>query len=67
MRDPAVIEHVSQNAEAGMIEVDLPTAGMDFHAPFAGRKGSSYGAPEKGGYCREVFTTAKVGHAGRGR
>jgi len=44
----------------------LPTAGMDFHAPFTGRKGSSYGAPEKGSFCREFFSAAKVVHAGRG-
>ena len=57
-------DHFTQNAVAGMIQVNLPTAGMDFHAPFTGRKGSSYGAPEKGSYCREFFTTAKVVHEG---
>ncbi|MBT7747699.1 MAG: aldehyde dehydrogenase family protein [Alphaproteobacteria bacterium] len=66
-QDAVRIEHFSQNAEAGMIQVNLPTAGMDFHAPFTGRKGSSYGAPEKGSYCREFFTMAKVVHEGRGR
>ncbi len=66
-RDAAKIDHFTQNAEAGMIQVNLPTAGMDFHAPFTGRKGSSYGAPEKGSYCREFFTTAKVVHEGRGQ
>jgi acyl-CoA reductase-like NAD-dependent aldehyde dehydrogenase len=65
-RDAVKIDHFSQNAEAGMIQVNLPTAGMDFHAPFTGRKGSSYGAPEKGSYCREFFTAAKVVHEGRG-
>ena len=64
-KDTTKIDHFSQNAEAGMIQVNLPTAGMDFHAPFTGRKGSSYGAPEKGSYCREFFTAAKVVHAGR--
>lgn len=64
-RDAAKIDHFSQNAEAGMIQVNLPTAGMDFHAPFTGRKGSSYGAPEKGSYCREFFTATKVVHEGR--
>ena len=66
-QDAAKIEHFSQHAEAGMIQVNLPTAGMDFHAPFTGRKGSSYGAPEKGTYCREFFTIAKVVHEGRGQ
>ena len=46
-QDAAKINHFSQNSEAGMIQVNPPTAGMDFHAPFTGRKGSSYGAPEK--------------------
>ena len=63
-QDTAKIRHFTQNAEAGMIQVNLPTAGMDFHAPFTGRKGSSYGAPEKGSYCREFFTAAKVVHEG---
>jgi acyl-CoA reductase-like NAD-dependent aldehyde dehydrogenase len=66
-RDTAKIDHFTQNAEAGMIQVNLPTAGMDFHAPFTGRKGSSYGAPEKGSYAREFFTAAKVVHEGRGQ
>ena len=61
-RDAIKIDHFLKNAEAGMIQVNLPTAGMDFHAPFTGRKGSSYGAPEKGSYCREFFTAAKVVH-----
>ena len=65
-RNAAKIEHFSQYAEAGMIQVNLPTAGMDFHAPFTGRKGSSYGAPEKGSYCREFFTATRVVHAARG-
>jgi alpha-ketoglutaric semialdehyde dehydrogenase len=64
-RDATRIDHFTENAEAGMIQVNLPTAGMDFHAPFTGRKGSSYGAPEKGSYCREFFTAAKVVHEGR--
>jgi len=66
-KDAAKIEHFSQHVEAGMIQVNLPTVGMDFHAPFTGRKGSSYGAPEKGSYCREFFTAAKVVHEGRGQ
>ncbi|MFA3916320.1 aldehyde dehydrogenase family protein [Ruegeria hyattellae] len=65
-QDQARIEHFMQHAEVGMIQVNLPTAGMDFHAPFTGRKGSSYGAPEKGSYCREFFTAARVVHAARG-
>ena len=36
--------HFRRNAEAGMVMVNLPTAGIDYHAPFGGRKASSYGA-----------------------
>lgn len=65
-QDAVKIDYFTRNAEAGMVQVNLPTAGMDFHAPFTGRKGSSYGAPEKGSLCREFFTAAKVVHKGRG-
>jgi len=59
-QDATLIDHFVRHAEAGMIQVNLPTAGMDFHAPFTGRKGSSYGLPEKGSYCRKFFTAARV-------
>jgi alpha-ketoglutaric semialdehyde dehydrogenase len=36
--------------EAGMVMVNLPTAGVDYHVPFGGRKGSSYGPREQGRY-----------------
>lgn len=58
------IEEFSHRIQAGMVQINLPTAGMDFHAPFTGRKGSSFGPPEKGSYCREFFTQAKVVHQG---
>lgn len=58
--------HFRDHAQVGMVQINLPTAGMDFHAPFTGKKASSYGPPEKGGYAREFFTAAKVVHEGRG-
>src|SRR5205085_6859585 len=39
--------HFKQNAQAGMVMVNLPTAGVDYHVPFGGRKGSSYGPREQ--------------------
>ncbi|MEM8550817.1 MAG: aldehyde dehydrogenase family protein [Pseudomonadota bacterium] len=51
-----------RNAEAGMVMVNLPTAGVDPHAPFGGRKGSSYGPREQGRYAVEFFTTVKTGY-----
>ena len=47
--------HFKRNSEAGMVMVNLPTAGVDYHVPFGGRKGSSYGAREQGAYAREVL------------
>src|SRR6266571_1441264 len=35
--------HFKRASQAGMVMVNLPTAGVDYHVPFGGRKGSSYG------------------------
>jgi acyl-CoA reductase-like NAD-dependent aldehyde dehydrogenase len=51
-----------RNAEAGMVMVNLPTAGVDFHVPFGGRKGSSYGPREQGRYAREFYTQVKTAY-----
>ena len=42
--------------------VNLPTAGVDYHVPFGGRKGSSYGPREQGAYAREFYTTVKTSY-----
>ena len=55
--------HFKRNAEAGMVMVNLPTAGVDFHVPFGGRKASSYGPREQGKYAAEFFTTVKTAYA----
>jgi acyl-CoA reductase-like NAD-dependent aldehyde dehydrogenase len=52
--------HFKRHAEAGMVMVNLPTAGVDYHVPFGGRKGSSYGSREQGRYAAEFFTTVKT-------
>jgi aldehyde dehydrogenase (NAD+) len=54
--------HFKRNCEAGMVMVNLPTAGVDFHVPFGGRKGSSYGSREQGSYAKEFYTTVKTGY-----
>lgn len=54
--------HFKRNAEAGMVMVNLPTAGVDPHVPFGGRKGSSYGSREQGRYAAEFFTTVKTAY-----
>ncbi|ANK92712.1 MULTISPECIES: aldehyde dehydrogenase family protein [Rhizobium] len=54
--------HFKRNSEAGMVMVNLPTAGVDFHVPFGGRKGSSYGPREQGKYASEFFTVVKTAY-----
>jgi alpha-ketoglutaric semialdehyde dehydrogenase len=54
--------HFKRNAEAGMVMVNLPTAGVDYHVPFGGRKGSSYGPREQGRYAQEFHTTVKTAY-----
>ena len=43
-----------------MVMVNLPTAGVDYHVPFGGRKASSHGPREQGAYAREFYTTVKT-------
>ncbi|HVN33654.1 MAG TPA: aldehyde dehydrogenase family protein [Casimicrobiaceae bacterium] len=54
--------HFKRHAETGMVMVNLPTAGVDYHVPFGGRKGSSYGPREQGRYAAEFFTTVKTAY-----
>ncbi len=51
-----------QASRAGMVMVNLPTAGVDYHVPFGGTKGSSYGPREQGGYAKEFYTTVKTAY-----
>ena len=55
--------HFKRNSEAGMVMVNLPTAGVDYHVPFGGRKGSSYGSREQGRYAAEFYTTVKTAYS----
>ena len=54
--------HFKRHSQAGMVMVNLPTAGVDYHVPFGGRKGSSYGPREQGRYAQEFFTTVKTSY-----
>lgn len=48
--------------QAGMVMVNAPTAGVDPHAPFGGRKESSMGSREQGRYAAEFYTTVKTSY-----
>ncbi len=54
--------HFRRHAQVGMVMVNLPTAGVDFHVPFGGRKGSSYGPREQGRHAVEFYTTVKTAY-----
>ncbi|CDS54531.1 2-ketoglutaric semialdehyde dehydrogenase [Polaromonas sp. CG9_12] len=54
--------HFKRHSQAGMVMVNLPTAGVDYHVPFGGRKGSSYGPREQGRYAQEFYTVVKTAY-----
>ena len=54
--------HFKRHSQSGMVMVNLPTAGVDYHVPFGGRKASSYGPREQGRYAQEFFTTVKTAY-----
>ncbi|HEX6706814.1 MAG TPA: aldehyde dehydrogenase family protein [Albitalea sp.] len=54
--------HFKRHVQAGMVMVNLPTAGVDYHVPFGGRKASSHGPREQGRYAAEFYTTVKTAY-----
>lgn len=55
-------EDFQRRSAAGMVMVNLPTAGVDYHVPFGGRRASSYGPREQGRYAVEFYTTVKTSY-----
>ncbi|RNF86531.1 aldehyde dehydrogenase family protein [Montanilutibacter psychrotolerans] len=53
-------EAFKRDARAGMLMVNLPTAGVDHHAPFGGMGSSSYGPREQGRAARAFYTTMRT-------
>jgi aldehyde dehydrogenase (NAD+) len=49
-----------REAQVGMVMVNLPTAGVDFHVPFGGRKASNLGPREQGRHAMEFYTAVKT-------
>jgi aldehyde dehydrogenase (NAD+) len=54
--------HFKRNSTSGLVMVNLPTAGLDYHVPFGGRKKSSYGPREQGTYAKEFYTIVKTAY-----
>jgi acyl-CoA reductase-like NAD-dependent aldehyde dehydrogenase len=53
-------EHFRRRSPAGMVVVNGPTSGAEYHVPFAGRGASGYGAPEQGAEAAQFFTNVKT-------
>jgi aldehyde dehydrogenase (NAD+) len=47
---------LADRLRSGLIRVNQPTTGVDFHAPFGGSGESSYGPREQGLAARELYT-----------
>ena len=64
--DLATASHFKRHSKAGMVMVNLPTAGVDFHVPFGGRGDSSHGPREQGFAAVDFFTTSKTAYTAPG-
>jgi aldehyde dehydrogenase (NAD+) len=54
--------HFKRHSQSGLVMVNLPTAGLDYHVPFGGRKKSSYGPREQGTYAKDFYTILKTAY-----
>jgi aldehyde dehydrogenase (NAD+) len=55
--------HFRRHVRAGMVMINLPTAGVDYHVPFGGSRASSYGAREQGFAAVEFYTQIKTSYS----
>ena len=56
----APVDAFKRRARAGMLTINLPTAGVDYHAPFGGEGASSHGPREQGRAARTFYTTLRT-------
>ncbi|KRB86515.1 aldehyde dehydrogenase [Sphingomonas sp. Root710] len=55
--------HFQRSVRAGMVMVNLPTAGVDYHVPFGGMGRSSFGSREQGFAAVEFYTQIRTVYA----
>ena len=53
-------------SRSGCVMVNLPTAGTDYHVPFGGVRGSSFGPREQGRHAAEFYTQIKTAYVHSG-
>jgi acyl-CoA reductase-like NAD-dependent aldehyde dehydrogenase len=57
-RDLDAVLDLVDGLDTGMIRINQPTSGVDYHAPFGGEKASSYGPREQGKAARDFYTSS---------
>ena len=61
-----VAERFRRASRAGLVSINAPTAGIDFHAPFGGRHGSGMGGSEQGSAAIDFYTERKTTYINHG-
>ncbi len=59
-RDLTRVHQFIQRIEAGLITVNLPTAGVEYQLPFGGTKESSFGMREQGSAALDFYTESRT-------
>ncbi len=54
--------HFQRSVRAGMVMINLPTAGVDYHVPFGGMGKSSFGSREQGFAAVEFYTQIRTSY-----
>jgi acyl-CoA reductase-like NAD-dependent aldehyde dehydrogenase len=65
-RSLTAAERFRRFSPAGMVMINTPTAGVEYHAPFGGRAPSGYGGREQGAAAAEFFTESKTTYVNHG-
>jgi aldehyde dehydrogenase (NAD+) len=59
-------ERFRRESQAGMVMINAPTAGLEYHVPLGGRAPSGYGPRETGASTAEFFTESKTSYIHHG-
>ncbi|KQV54693.1 aldehyde dehydrogenase family protein [Caulobacter sp. Root342] len=62
----SAVERFRRASPAGMVMVNTPTAGVEYHVPFGGRAPSGYGGREQGSAAADFFTEMKTTYVRHG-
>lgn len=59
-------ERFRRRSPAGMVMINAPTAGIEYHVPFGGRAPSGFGGAEQGTAAAHFFTEIKTSYTNHG-